>query len=249
MIKFFRKIRQQLLIENKFSKYLIYAIGEIFLVVIGILLALQINSWNQDRLSKKTEKVILNRLVKDLEVDHLRYQKLDSFFKQELEMNKEFNSLIKKISFSESELLTISQFWNVAVREINPRLTTYEEMVNSGKIYTISNESLVSEIIEYYRKLKDVELDASNDGDEYSAYWNSRDFIEFWHMKNVTGDLDEMKKIAEVLLIDKSGDDYKHLLNAVVLGQDIGTRLVRRNENLKGKNVNLRKNITTFLNQ
>ncbi len=47
MIKFFRKIRQKMLIENKFSKYLIYAIGEIILVVIGILIALQINNLNE----------------------------------------------------------------------------------------------------------------------------------------------------------------------------------------------------------
>tara|TARA_R110001632_G_scaffold103536_1_gene212269 strand:- start:359 stop:1129 length:771 start_codon:yes stop_codon:yes gene_type:complete len=49
MIKFFRKIRQKMLTENKFSKYLIYAIGEIILVVIGILIALQINNWNEQR--------------------------------------------------------------------------------------------------------------------------------------------------------------------------------------------------------
>lgn len=49
MIKFFRKIRQKLLTENKFSKYLIYAIGEIILVVIGILIALQLNNWNTDK--------------------------------------------------------------------------------------------------------------------------------------------------------------------------------------------------------
>ncbi|MFX0556562.1 DUF6090 family protein [Maribacter sp. CXY002] len=49
MIKFFRRIRQKLLSENKFSKYLAYAIGEIVLVVIGILIALQINNWNEER--------------------------------------------------------------------------------------------------------------------------------------------------------------------------------------------------------
>lgn len=49
MIKFFRKIRQQLLNENKTSKYLKYAIGEIVLVMIGILLALQVNNWNNER--------------------------------------------------------------------------------------------------------------------------------------------------------------------------------------------------------
>ncbi len=49
MIKFFRKIRQQLLTENKFSKYLMYAIGEIILVVIGILIALYINNLNTEK--------------------------------------------------------------------------------------------------------------------------------------------------------------------------------------------------------
>jgi len=47
MIKFFRKIRQKLLSENRFSKYLIYAVGEILLVVIGILIAVQINNFNE----------------------------------------------------------------------------------------------------------------------------------------------------------------------------------------------------------
>lgn len=263
MIKFFRRIRFDLLEKNPpngragktgkpalpVGRYLKYAIGEIFLVVIGILLAIQINSWNQDRLSKKTEKVILNRLINDLEIDHLRLKKLQSIYQLELERNKDFSILIKKTSFSESELLKISQFDGVSAREINPRLTTYEEMINTGRIYNLSSESLVNEIIEYYRKLKDVETDTSEDGNGYSAYWNSRDFIEFWHMKNVNGDLDEMKKIAEGLLKDKNGDNYKHLLNAIVRGQDIGIRLVRRNEDLKGKNINLRKNITTFLIQ
>lgn len=69
MIKFFRKIRQKLLTENKFSKYLIYAIGEIILVVIGILIALQINNWNQSKIQYKKEMVILNELKKGLESD------------------------------------------------------------------------------------------------------------------------------------------------------------------------------------
>jgi tetratricopeptide (TPR) repeat protein len=67
MIKFFRRIRQQLLTENKFSKYLIYAIGEIFLVVVGILIALQINNWNENNKVLAKEKVILASLLEDFE--------------------------------------------------------------------------------------------------------------------------------------------------------------------------------------
>jgi hypothetical protein len=50
MIKFFRKIRQGLISESKFSKYLLYAIGEIVLVVIGIFIALQLNLWSENRI-------------------------------------------------------------------------------------------------------------------------------------------------------------------------------------------------------
>ena len=48
MLRIFRKIRQRMLPDNKFSKYLLYAIGEILLVVIGILIALQVSNWNEN---------------------------------------------------------------------------------------------------------------------------------------------------------------------------------------------------------
>src|SRR6056297_3503303 len=69
MIKFFRKIRQKLLSENKFSKYLLYAIGEIVLVVIGILIALQINNWNQQIQNNDKEKNYYNKFLEDVLLD------------------------------------------------------------------------------------------------------------------------------------------------------------------------------------
>ena len=66
MIKFFRKIRQQLLTQNKFTKYLLYAIGEIVLVVIGILIALQINNTNETRKSEERTKELLIKVQKEL---------------------------------------------------------------------------------------------------------------------------------------------------------------------------------------
>ncbi|TYA59241.1 hypothetical protein FVF61_01520, partial [Formosa maritima] len=67
MIKFFRKIRQNLLMENKTGKYFKYAIGEIILVVIGILIALQINNWNNNRIEHKIETNILSEILVNLE--------------------------------------------------------------------------------------------------------------------------------------------------------------------------------------
>ena len=81
MIKFFRKIRQNLLMENKTGKYFKYAIGEIILVVIGILIALQINTWNKERIEQRTEHTYLTNIKRDLKhqldsIDiHLSYEK------------------------------------------------------------------------------------------------------------------------------------------------------------------------------
>jgi len=66
MFHFLRHLRQRLLTENRFSKYLLYATGEIILVVMGILIALQINTWNQERISKDKEVKILKELRSDL---------------------------------------------------------------------------------------------------------------------------------------------------------------------------------------
>lgn len=71
MIKFFRKIRQQLLSENKFSKYLLYAVGEIVLVVIGILIALQINNWNDAQQQYRADIESITNLQSDLILDTL----------------------------------------------------------------------------------------------------------------------------------------------------------------------------------
>ncbi len=65
MIKFFQKIRQKLLKQSKIQSYFIYAIGEIVLVVIGILIALSINNWNQERIVKIENQVILQNLNKE----------------------------------------------------------------------------------------------------------------------------------------------------------------------------------------
>ena len=76
MIKFFRKIRQKLISQNRFSKYLLYAVGEIVLVMIGILLALQVNNWNEQQKVKLHELNILNKLNEDLKANLLEVESI-----------------------------------------------------------------------------------------------------------------------------------------------------------------------------
>ncbi|RIA09207.1 hypothetical protein OE09_1036 [Flavobacteriaceae bacterium MAR_2010_72] len=69
MIKFFRRIRQNLITENKFSKYILYAVGEIILVVIGILIALSLNNWKENLANRGEEMRILSGLKQEFEIN------------------------------------------------------------------------------------------------------------------------------------------------------------------------------------
>lgn len=69
MLRFFRQLRQRLIIESQFSRYLLYAIGEILLVVIGILIALQVNNWNEERKNDKKVAKYTEGLIADLKKD------------------------------------------------------------------------------------------------------------------------------------------------------------------------------------
>ena len=71
MIKFFRKIRYELMETRKTGKYLKYAVGEILLVVIGILIALQINNWNEAKKDLKEQITVLKNIKKDVLADTL----------------------------------------------------------------------------------------------------------------------------------------------------------------------------------
>jgi hypothetical protein len=100
MIKFFRKIRQQLLKENRVGKYFLYAIGEIILVVIGIMIAVQLNNRNQDRVQQREIEAILIKIQKEIVSDlHysnnrvLRYVERDSLKNRILKRQITYNEL------------------------------------------------------------------------------------------------------------------------------------------------------------
>lgn len=139
MIKFFRKIRQQLLIENKTGIYLKYAIGEIVLVVIGILIALQINTWNEDRKAQKQETAILKQLRVEFESNLKQLdEKIGS--KQEL-----MNSAIQLFKYIDHPSQRYKDSIDYHLGRTIP-YTTFDPIVNdlasSGNLRLIRNDTL-----------------------------------------------------------------------------------------------------------
>ena len=150
MIKFFRKIRQKLLTENKFSKYLIYAIGEIVLVVIGILIALQINNWNENK--AKTEKEIfhLKNISSNLEMD-LNNEIINGIEYTERQMSA--YELLKS-DFYEKDKLTNDSIRKLFFQNLNQwdlvlNTVAFENLKSSG-MDLISNDSIKIQILTLY---------------------------------------------------------------------------------------------------
>ena len=155
MIKFFRHIRKSLLMENKTSKpalpagrYLKYAIGEILLVVVGILIALQINNWNENRKERQVELKILKEMklalyndIRNLKINVRSY----SSVKRSLEIIKEQLPLATPTNDSLQYAFRSSLFNN----SVAPNIAAYETLKAKG-IDLISNDSLRMQIIDVY---------------------------------------------------------------------------------------------------
>ena len=152
MINFFRKIRQRLLTENKFSKYLLYAVGEIVLVVIGILIALNINNWNEEQKAKKIEKTYLARLQKDLVADTTYLGKRLNFIKKQRVQIYEFVHEIYNTQNTEEEFKRLFLMQSLDAGNLVMQTSTFEELKNTGLISIIQNEQLRVRVIELYRE-------------------------------------------------------------------------------------------------
>nr|WP_297788711.1 DUF6090 family protein [uncultured Allomuricauda sp.] len=183
MIKFFRSIRQRLLSENKFSKYLLYAIGEIVLVVIGILLALQINNWNEKDKNKVREQMYLKSLLDDMQ-NNLEEIKLD--IKGNRTVISACDSLLlmaheksyQAIQDQNLERLVIS-LGNYAKLQLEQG--TLEEIFYSGSLQTISNDSIRGFLVDWDRNfvaIKELEIYARDNQEKYLAYLNT--FVPYY---------------------------------------------------------------------
>ena len=154
MIKFFRKIRYNLISGNKTGKYIKYAVGEIILVVIGILIALQINNWNNEKQNSKKESFLLKEIRNNLQ-ENLMVEIIPAIEDYEVRL-KSYSRLDTKF-YSSSEnlpqgtvkslILKVISEWELLLNEV-----AFENLKSSG-LDLITNDTLrtqISTIYEYY---------------------------------------------------------------------------------------------------
>ena len=155
MIKFFRSIRKAFLLEGKTSNYLKYAIGEIVLVVIGILIALQINNWNENRKDRIKEKELEIALLSDFKETKTRLQET-------------INNQQRDIDYSRQIILSYESQQLMSLKDSLPRIIgsgfgawwrsepvtkTYQSMISTGNIDLLSNSELKQKLAEFHAEL------------------------------------------------------------------------------------------------
>ena len=151
MIKFFRKIRQSLLSENKFSKYLLYAIGEIVLVVIGIYIAIQFNDWNVHKKNKKITANNIELLISSLEKDSIAFNKLQVYVENDKATLRNYSLRLNKPTANLDTLKKIARYeFRSGISSLKfDNDNTYDALIQSGEI-NLLNRKLKKELFTLY---------------------------------------------------------------------------------------------------
>ncbi|WP_321370681.1 hypothetical protein [uncultured Draconibacterium sp.] len=158
MIKFFRTIRFRLIGENKVKKYLFYALGEIILVVIGILIALAINNNNVKRTILKKEQTYLAGLREDFTASKNKLQELINVNAQNYEGARQIIRYISNSDLQPDEKQFSELLYKTLVYDIsfNPNNSLLNEMMNSGSLKDISNRELRIYLTNWISMLEDI---------------------------------------------------------------------------------------------
>jgi len=235
MIKFFRKIRQSLITENKFSKYLLYAVGEIVLVVIGILIALQVNDWNENRkenligdklkLKLYQELLITNELSKEvLKSYNFQIQNIDFLLAQSKNLNID-SVLLKFQEFEEDETFSFTTLLLFYTEPYDPQNKIYESSLSDGSIKFIDDTEFVALLELIYTSPQDLIEDL------YGREVTSNGRIEEYISKNYSEFFDN----AEIINGSWDNQTKKKLLRALVNDGAFKFKLQQKNTILKSK--------------
>lgn len=174
MINFFRHIRRTFLIEGNMSKYLKYAIGEILLVMVGILLALQVNNWNENRKLSKKQDVYLQGLKEDLLISQ---KALDRVIRKTDRVSETVTYLIDIIRVNKSKIETINMDSLIASSAGYTIFMGSEGVINdilgSGQLGLITNAYLRKEIASWEANLKMIRANEDLSEKNVEKYMNA----------------------------------------------------------------------------
>ena len=171
MIKFFRKIRFDLMEKNKTGKYLKYAIGEIILVVIGILIALSINNWNDNRKNRISERELLDNIHRDFVQNKIQFDTVKAINYRNLAI---LNSQIALFPI-ERDSAKIAAFQSYPRRKAisyNPYSSSIKSVINSNSLELIQDEELRKYLVSW----EDVLLDYQEEEIAYFKFMHE----QFW---------------------------------------------------------------------
>ena len=159
MINFYRKIRRKLADNDQLLKYTRYAIGEIILVVIGILIALYINNLNTDKQEFITLKGYLNNISENIEADQIKLERIVVFRDSSIIGSEYFMNMIERDMFKEQYSIYFSKYF-----KYNPWLdesfqsdnSGFEALKNSGYLSKLQQTSLETELYKYYNLVEKI---------------------------------------------------------------------------------------------
>ena len=213
MIPFYRKIRKKLADSNQFLKYSRYAIGEIVLVVIGILIALQINNWNEEQKGRLREMTYLENIKTDL---LMNIEELNNFIESRESCIASCDIVLDY--YNAIIPLDLDQFnyhsLNILIWfPFNQHDNTYRELLNSGNLATISNKSIKNGLQNMqvgFKKIAFIEGEMQQDYESYlyDTYFSFTDLDS--NLKNYEAQMDPENKQAN---IEISEEEVKVLLN------------------------------------
>ncbi|WP_047417429.1 DUF6090 family protein [Cellulophaga sp. Hel_I_12] len=164
MIKFFRKIRQNLLSEGKTAKYFKYAMGEIILVVIGILIALQINNWNEEKKYQKQLHIKVHSILGDIREDALQIKALLKDLEKQHSaadhiipiMESEQKAIVDSLKF----ILDFNSFTTTPI--LSQQNNTWDYLSANGILSELEDQELVNLLMNYYNYFDELTINFNN---------------------------------------------------------------------------------------
>jgi len=146
MIKFFRSFRKQSIERGKLRQYLLYALGETIIVVIGILIALSINNWNNNRIQRQTEQGVYEKLLRQIEEDREQLSATLRYNQAQHELLERAKTIVSRGDRQQLDTLVrlLPQLYNFS--DFHRSGNIYQNLVNSGDYKLLRNAAVTDNI-------------------------------------------------------------------------------------------------------